>query len=78
MTIFLATAIRIFLLGSQTLHVVGGYYRWAAATSFLIAITDVALVLLVVEGGWWSIPYVGAGGAIGVTGSMWVHRRWVR
>lgn len=77
MTIFLATAIRIFLLAAQTQNVVGGYYRWAAATSFLIAVSDVAIILLVLDKGWWSIPYVGAGGALGVTSSMWVHRRWV-
>ncbi len=77
MTIFLATVIRIFLLAFQNQNVIGGFYRWAAAVSLLLAVTDVAIVLLVMDKGWWSVPYVAAGGVVGVTSSMWVHRRWV-
>ncbi len=38
---------------------------------------EVAVVLLVVDGGWTAAPWVGVGGAVGVTAAMTLHR-WAR
>jgi len=48
----------------------------AGATSYLMAVGEIAVVLGVVDKGWPSIPWVGTGGAIGVTLSMYVHKKW--
>ena len=39
-----------------------------------IAVGDVSVVLLVVDAGWWSIPWSGTGGAMGAVSSMALHR----
>ena len=73
--IFLATFMLVFLRGIQQQNVIHGHYIAAALTPYLIAIAEVASVLLVVDTGWGAIPYVGTGGATGIVCSMWVHRR---
>jgi hypothetical protein len=40
-----------------------------------MAIGEVTLVLMVVEIGWTAIPWIGTGGALGVTLSMYVHSK---
>jgi hypothetical protein len=78
MTILLATFVAVFGRAIQQLNVVHGHYLSAALTPYLIAAGDVAVVLLVVDAGWWSIPWAGTGGAIGATAAMWMHRRFWR
>jgi hypothetical protein len=78
MMILLATFIAVFGRALQQMHVTGGHYLSAALTPYLIAAGDVAVVLLVVDAGWWSIPWAGTGGAIGATAAMWLHRRFWR
>jgi glycogen synthase len=78
MTILLATFVAVFGRAIQQLNVVHGHYWSAALTPYLIAAGDVAVVLLVVDAGWWSIPWAGTGGAIGATAAMWMHRRFWR
>lgn len=75
MLIIIATFIAVFGRAIQQLNVVHGHYLSAAITPYLIAIGDVAVVILVVDIGWWSIPLAGTGGAIGATCAMWLHRR---
>ena len=76
MKILIATFALVFLRAIQQQNVIHGHYWSAAITPFAIAIAEVATVLWVVQVGWSSIPWVGTGGAIGVTSAMWVHRRW--
>jgi len=78
MAILIATFISVFGRAIQQLNVVHGHYLSAALTPYLIAAGDVAVVLLVVDAGWWSIPWAGTGGAIGATAAMWMHRRFWR
>jgi hypothetical protein len=78
MAILIATFISVFGRALQQMHVTGGHYLSAALTPYLIAAGDVAVVLLVVDAGWWSIPWAGTGGAIGATAAMWMHRRFWR
>ena len=75
MKILIATAALVFLRAIQQQNVIHGQYLFAALTPFLIACAEVACVLWVVKTGWSAVPFVGAGGAIGVTAGMWVHRR---
>ena len=72
----IAPAILVFLRAIQQQIVIGGHYLAADVTPFAIAAAEVASVLWVVSAGWVSIPYVGIGGAIGVTSAMWAHRRF--
>lgn len=75
MKILLATALLVFMRGIQQQNVIHGHYLAAAITPYFIAMGEVATVLWVVDIGWQAVPWVGTGGAIGVTLSMWVHRR---
>lgn len=73
--VFLASFALVFLRGLQQQNVIGGRYLAAAALPFAIAAAEVASVLFVVQSGWVAVPFVGAGGACGVTLAMYVFRR---
>lgn len=75
MKITIATMVMVFLRAIQQQNVIHGNYVMASIVPFGIAAAEVAMVLWVVESGWQSVPYVGLGGAIGVTTGMYVHRR---
>lgn len=75
MEILAATFSLVFLRAIQQQNVIGGHYMAAAITPYLIACAEVASVLLVVQTGWSAIPWVGTGGALGVTSAMLAHRR---
>lgn len=78
MKILLATFALVFLRAIQQQNVIHGQYVLAAITPFAIAVAEVATVLWVVHTGWAAIPWVGTGGALGVTSAMWVHKRHLR
>lgn len=75
LAIFAATFMLVFLRAIQQQNVIHGNYLAAAVTPYAIACAEVASVLFVVSIGWASIPWVGSGGALGVTLGMYVHRR---
>lgn len=75
MNILIATFALVFLRAIQQQNVIHGQYVLAAVTPYAIAVAEVASVLLVVQTGWSAIPWVGTGGAIGVTTAMLLHRR---
>lgn len=72
--IFIATFGLVFLRSIQQQNVIHGNYLAASLLPYLIACAEVASVLLVVAVGWSAIPYVGTGGALGVTAGMYLHR----
>jgi hypothetical protein len=78
MKILLATFALVFLRAIQQQNVIGGHYLSAALTPYLIACAEVASVLWVVAIGWPAVPWVGTGGALGVTSAMILHRRYFR
>lgn len=78
MKLLLATFALVFLRAIQQQNVIHGQYLLAAVTPYAIAVAEVATVLWVVSVGWASIPWVGTGGAIGVTLAMFVHRKFRR
>jgi hypothetical protein len=75
LAVFTATFALVFLRAMQQQNVTGGHYIAAALTPFAIACAEVASVLYVVSIGWPAVPFVGAGGALGVTSAMYVYRR---
>ena len=77
MKILLATFALVFLRAIQQQNVIHRQYWLAAATPYAIAVAEVATVLWVVDVGWPAIPWVGTGGALGVTAAMYSHRKWL-
>lgn len=75
MTAAVASFILVFLRGIQQLNVIHHRMAWAVATSFAIAFAEVAVVLVVVERGLAAAPWIGLGGALGVTAAMEMHRK---
>jgi len=67
----------IFMRAIQQQNVIHRNYKMAAITPFAIAIFEVATVLWVVDAGWSAVPWVGTGGAIGVTFAMWFHNKYI-
>lgn len=78
MLLMLSSFLLVFMRAMQQQNVIHRYYWWAAITSYAIAIGEVAIVYNVAQVGWTAIPWVGTGGALGVTLSMYVHNRWIK
>ena len=78
MNLLLATFGLVFMRAIQQQNVIHGHYVFAAITPYAIAVFEVATVLWVVDTGWSSIPWVGTGGALGVTTAMFMHRRYIQ
>ena len=74
MKLLFATFGLVFMRAIQQQNVIHGQYMLAAVTPFAIAIFEVATVLWVVDTGWSAVPWVGTGGALGVTSAMYLHR----
>ena len=77
MIISFATAALVFFRALQQLNVTGGHYFAAALTSFGIAAAEVTVILMAIKYSWIAIPWMGVGGAIGVTLAMSLHRRTI-
>ena len=73
--LMLATFMLVFLKAWQQQNVIHGYYKWAAITSYGLAIAEVLVVVGIVEYGLPSVLYIGTGGAIGVVTAMKLHKR---
>ncbi len=76
----LASFAQVFLLGFQSRNVNHGNYGWAAATSFFIGISQVAVWhrLLRPDAGIAPAVIYGLSGSAAIVTSMWVHRRFIR
>lgn len=74
--LLLSTMLLVFLRAFQTQNVIHRHYWMAGATSYLMAVGEVAVVLGVVDTGWAAVPWVGTGGAVGVVASMYVHKKY--
>ena len=78
MTLFIATFLTVYLLSFQQQNVIHGHYALASLTSFVIAAAQFAMIQAVATGGSYDWVLMGAGGSIGVTLSMFTHRRWIK
>lgn len=67
----------VFLLGFQSRNVAHGNLAWAAGTSFLIAITQGQLWVLITspETGFAGLIVYGLSGAVGIVCSMKLHMK---
>jgi len=77
-TAFLVSFIAIFLRGWQQKNVIHSKYTMIAITSYLLALTDVAVVSIIVEHGWNTVLAQGTGAALGMLASVYIHNRWVK
>jgi uncharacterized membrane protein len=66
----------VFFKGIQQQNVIGGKYKHAFFTSYLMALFEVAVVSTVVVVGWSSIVPIGTGGALGIITAMYIFRRY--
>ena len=71
----LFSAVLVFARAWQQQNVIHGYFGWAIATSYALAIYEVFVVASVAKVGLTAIPYVGTGGAVGVVMAMLTHKR---
>ena len=78
LTAFLVSFIAIFLRGWQQKNVIHSKYTMIAITSYLLALTDVAVVGIIVEHGWNTVLAQGTGAALGMLASVYIHNRWVK
>ena len=78
LTAFLVSFIAIFLRGFQQMNVIHSKYTMIAVTSYLLALTDVAVVSIIVEHGWGTVLAQGSGAALGMLASVYIHNRWVK
>ena len=78
LTAFLVSFIAIFLRGFQQKNVIHSKYTMIAVTSYLLALTDVAVVGIIVEHGWNTVLAQGTGAALGMLASVYIHNRWVK
>lgn len=76
MILFFTTFVGVFLLGFQQQNVQHGHYKMAAATSACIALTQYLMITGVVASGWIGVLYMAIGGSMGITSSMYIHKRW--
>ena len=73
----LASFVSVFVKIFQTKNVMGDHKRIAFATSYVVAILDVATIKFIVDGGWWIAASSGTGAAFGVITAMWAHDRFI-
>lgn len=74
MTAAIASFCLVYLRAIQQQNVIHGHYLIAALTSFAMAGAEVAVVLAVISYTWAAVPWIGLGGAVGVTAAMASHR----
>jgi len=77
--IFVAGYASTFLLGFQSRNVNSGHYKWAAGTSFCIALAQAFLWSRITrpDAGLAEALAYGASGASAITTAMYVHRRLI-
>ena len=75
---FVVVFAMVALKGFQYKNIQGNHYKLVAATSFLMAASEVIAVGLIVTNGGWSILPAGAGATLGIVSSMWAHDRLVK
>ena len=77
LTAFLVSFIAIFLRGFQQKNVIHSKYTMIAITSYLLALTDVAVVGIIVQHGWHTVLAQGSGASFGMLASVYIHNKFV-
>lgn len=73
----LASFVSVFLKGFQHKNVAGSHYRLVIVTSYAMALADVAVISIIVKGGWVVAIPSATGAACGMTLSMWLHDKFI-
>lgn len=68
----------VFLKGFQHKNVNGMHYKLTFITSYAMAVFDVAVVSIIVKGGWPIAATTGLGASVGMVVAMWVRNRVVK
>lgn len=76
--LFGSTFASVFALGFQSQNVNNGHYIAAFLTSFLIGSSQIVLYKLVPGADMSQIAATLAGGPLGITASMFVHRKFMK
>lgn len=75
-TLFIAGFVRVFAAGFQSRNVNTGRIRSAAITSFVIALSEGAVIVqIVIAPSWASRVVYGVAGGLGIVAAMLVHDR---
>lgn len=79
LTIFVVGFASVFALGFQSRNVNNGDYKWAAATSFVVGLSQAGLwnKITAPDAGTLSAIVYGLSGASAITTSMYVHKRFI-
>lgn len=72
---FIAAYFTILLKVFQQKNVVGNHYKAVFITSNLLALSETAIVLLVVSEGWWLGISTGIGAGLGACTGMFLHNK---
>lgn len=75
--LFLSAFVSVFALGFQSLNVNGGHYLAAGLTSLVIGLGHLALYKMMPNADLSQMGAYLAGGPLGITASMWAHKRTV-
>ena len=75
---FAVSMASVGLKGFQHKNVIGDHYKLVFITSYLMAVTDVAVIGLVAANGWSMAIPMGTGAACGMVGAMLLHKRFVK
>lgn len=76
--LFGSTFASVFALGFQSQNVNNGHYVAAFLTSFLIGSSQIVLYKLVPGADMSQIAATLAGGPLGITASMFIHKRFMK
>lgn len=74
----LASFVMVFLKGMQTQNIIHKNYKAAIVVSYLMAVADIALISLIVSGGWDMVLPIGTGGTLGIICSMYLHSVFIK
>ena len=72
---FVSCYLLVLARAFQQKNVMHDLYVPAMLTSFAIAAGDVGVIMAGVQLGWAAVPYLGAGGALGVITAMFIHNK---
>lgn len=76
--IFVSSLVLVFLKAFQQQNVVHENWLFVPFVSMGLAVTEVAIVLFVVNTGWAAIPWMGSGAGLGALAAMWMHKKLFR
>ncbi len=78
MQLFISSFFTVYLLAFQQQNVTHDHYGLAAVTSFAIAAAQFFMIKAVSNGAWHELFLMGIGGALGVTLSMFTHKKLIK